>query len=147
MRAAPMAYLSDLGIAEFDEFILQELQLIILHVFDVDERIARRVDRLNKLIELEVNRARVAVLRILDEEDHEEGEDGRTGVHEELPFLGIMEERARERPKKDERDGRHECPRRAHERTDQLREFSEKVVHASSIGPRRSQQRGGCALC
>jgi len=53
--------------------------------FDVDEAVARALDRGDELVELEVHGERVLVLRALDEEHHEEGHDRRPRVDDELP--------------------------------------------------------------
>ena len=43
----------------------------------------------------------IAVLRVLDQEDHQERNDGRAGVDDELPRIGIMEGRTERGPDDD----------------------------------------------
>ena len=52
----------------------------------------------DQLVELELDRQRVLVLRALDEEDHQEGDDRGAGVDHELPGVGVAEERAQHGP-------------------------------------------------
>src|SRR6185436_5807112 len=105
--------LRDLRISEFCEFLLQEFELFVLHVLDINEHVARRVYRADELVELEVDGVRVAVLRVLDEEDHEEGEDRRPGIDDELPVLGEAEKRPGNRPSYDSNVGKSKSLRRA----------------------------------
>jgi hypothetical protein len=58
--------------------------------------------RAQQLVQLDLDRLGVAVLRCLDEEHHEEGDDGGERVDHELPGVAEAEERARERPCDDE---------------------------------------------
>jgi hypothetical protein len=51
--------------------------------------------RADEFVELRLDRSVVAVLRVLNEEDDEEGEDGRPRVDDEAPSVGEMEQRAR----------------------------------------------------
>ena len=54
--------------------------------------------RRHQLVELQVDRVRVLVLRPLDEEHHQEGDDGGAGVDDELPAESDNEEGDRHRP-------------------------------------------------
>ena len=40
-------------------------------------------------VEFHLDRGAVAVLRVLDQENHQEGDDGRAGVDDELPGVGV----------------------------------------------------------
>lgn len=71
LRPPFLLYLRDLRRAELFEFLLQKRQLFVFHVLDVDENVTRRGNGADELVELEVDGMRVAVLRILDEEDHD----------------------------------------------------------------------------
>ena len=46
----------------------------------------------NQLVKFELNGFAVAILCVLDEEDHQEGDDGGACVNDELPCVGIVEE-------------------------------------------------------
>ena len=50
--------------------------------------------RPNELIEFDVNGFRIAILRILDQEDHQKGHDGRSCVDSDLPCVAKAEHRA-----------------------------------------------------
>ena len=60
------------------------LKLVIGEMFDPDKGIMRRADA-NEFVQLDLNGGAIAVLRILDQEHHQEGDDGRARVDDELP--------------------------------------------------------------
>jgi hypothetical protein len=68
----------------------------------------------NDLIELEVNRARIPVLRILDQEHDDKCDDRRAGIDNELPGIGVVEVRARNEPQRDHSEGGEERPLGSH---------------------------------
>lgn len=53
----------------------------------------------------------VAVLRFADEKHHQEGDDGRSGVDDELPRIGVVKSRAGQGPDDDDDNGPDEGPR------------------------------------
>jgi len=105
--------LRDLGIAELLELLLQEGEFVVAHILDINKHITRRPDSADELVELEVDGARVAVLGVLDEEDHEEGENGGRRIDNELPGRGEPEQGAAQCPDDDKGEGDAESPRRA----------------------------------
>ena len=52
----------------------------------------------DQLVELRLHCRAVAVLRVLDQEHHQEGDDGGAGVDDQLPGIGEAEDRAGRRP-------------------------------------------------
>ena len=58
----------------------------------------RLFHRPQKLIEFGLDRRTVAVLTILDQENCEEGKDRGRGVDDQLPGIGVIENRTGERP-------------------------------------------------
>src|SRR5436853_353541 len=54
------------------ELLVQHLQRLVREVFEVDQPVVGALDGADELVELEVDRPRIAVLRVLDQEDHEE---------------------------------------------------------------------------
>jgi hypothetical protein len=62
-------------------------QLLVGEVLDVDETIARGIGNRDELVELGLQRPRVLVLRMLNQEHHQERHDGRTRVDDELPSI------------------------------------------------------------
>ena len=59
-------------------------------------------------VQLELNRRGVAVLSVLDQEHHEERDDRRPGVDDQLPSVGIAEGRPTGGPQKNDEDRRDE---------------------------------------
>jgi hypothetical protein len=117
------------------------LQFIVREMLDVDHLVLRLVDRLDDLVELEVNGAGVAVLRVLDQEHHEERDHGGAGIDDELPGVGVVEVRPGDKPQRDDQQRGEERPFRA----DQICGLRGKDVkswlmvrpvsgHASTIG-------------
>lgn len=70
----------------------------------------RSLDRSNDLIQLQMDRARVAVLRVLYEEYHQEGNDRGRCVHYQLPSIRIFEIGPCQSPNHDQRNGSEERP-------------------------------------
>jgi len=58
----------------------------------------------DQFVELDLDGRTIAVLRILNQKDHQEGNDGRSGVDHELPSVGVAKQRAGKRPDKDDAD-------------------------------------------
>jgi len=61
--------------------------------------------RTEELVELDLNRGTVSVLRVLDQEDHEERHDRGRRVDDELPGVAEAEEGAADEPQGDQRHG------------------------------------------
>src|SRR5438067_1675476 len=80
-------------------------------MLDADELLARLVDCAQELVELGLHRRTVAVLAVLDQEYHQEGDDRRSGVDDQLPRIGIMEDGPGRRPDEDHADGEAEGQR------------------------------------
>ena len=59
-----------------------------------------------------MHRFRIAVLRVLNQEDHQEGDDGRAGIDDQLPRVGVMKSRAGQRPNDDDERWPRQRPRR-----------------------------------
>ena len=93
--------------------LVQQPDLRLGQVLDVDQSVARAVERRHDLVELQVDGAGVLVLRALDEEDHQEGDDGRPRVDHELPGVREAEDGARDPPDEDDREGDAKRPRAA----------------------------------
>src|SRR5262249_26784182 len=67
----------------------------------------------DELVQLELDGERVLVLRALDEEHHQEGDDGGAGVDDQLPGVGEAEQRSGPEPDDDHQHGGGEGPRAA----------------------------------
>jgi len=66
-------------------------------IFDTDKGIPGRAGA-NELVKLGLQRCTVAILRVLDQEYHQEGNDGRSGVDYQLPGFRIAKRWPREAP-------------------------------------------------
>ena len=75
---------------------------------DTDKGILGRADT-DQFVKLDLDGSAVAVLGVLNQKNHEEGDDGRTGVNDKLPRVGIMKNRPREGPQKDDTHGKQKC--------------------------------------
>src|SRR5438132_1248954 len=64
----------------------------------------------DQFVELRLNRRAIAVLGVLDEEHHQEGDDGRAGVDHQLPGVRETEEWSTCRPYDDDQaaDGKRQ---------------------------------------
>ena len=56
----------------------------------------------NQLVELEVQRRAIAVLRVLDKKHHQERDDRRARIDDQLPGVRILKNRPGRRPGNDE---------------------------------------------
>ena len=86
------------------------IELLVAQIFNIHHLISGSVDRMDQLIQFKVDRACVSVLSILNQEDHKKGNDGRTGVDDQLPGVGIMKDRSRRTPHDDYRDRSEKRP-------------------------------------
>jgi hypothetical protein len=57
-----------------------------------------------------MDRFRIPVLRILNQEHHQKSDDGRTGIDDQLPRIGKMKSRAGQRPDCDDENRAAKCP-------------------------------------
>src|SRR5262245_56228272 len=66
---------------------VQQAYLVLGQILDVDQPVRRAPPGGDDFVQLEVDGARVLVLGALDQEDHQERDDGRAGVDDELPCI------------------------------------------------------------
>src|SRR5438445_10618026 len=59
--------------------------------FQLDKFISSALQRANDFVEFQMSRFGIAVLRILNEEDHQESNNCRSGINNELPAIRIMQ--------------------------------------------------------
>ena len=74
--------------------IVQLLKLFIGEILDRSELILCPLHCQHELRQFELDRKRVAVLRILDQEYHQKSHDCRAGVDHQLPSVAVIEHRA-----------------------------------------------------
>ena len=84
--------------AQLAELVLQLIELVVGHFLEVDHRGARAFDAAQQFVELELDRNGVAVLRVLDQEHHQERDDRRGRVHHQLPGVRVVEYRPGDGP-------------------------------------------------
>ena len=61
------------------------VEIFFFEIFDVQEGVARGFRSPNKLVKLYVKCFRIAILGVLDQEHHQERDDGRACVDYQLP--------------------------------------------------------------
>lgn len=61
----------------------------------------------DQFVEFELHCFAIAILRVLDEEHHQERDDRCSGVNNELPCVGIVKEWSSECPHDNNSDGKH----------------------------------------
>ena len=63
-------------------------ELVFGAFFKINQGIARPFDSMNQFIEFKMNRLRVAVLRVLNQKNHQECDNRRRGIDHKLPSVG-----------------------------------------------------------
>ncbi len=77
--------------AELFEFTLERLQLVVGKFFEIDQLVPGAAQGTDQLIQFQMHRLCVAVLCVLNQKHHQESDDGRAGVDDELPGIGVIE--------------------------------------------------------
>ena len=88
----------------FQKLGLDGIELFLGFVLQVHRRVARALGGADQLVELQVQRLGVAVLGVLNQEHHQEGDDRRPGVDDQLPGVGPAEQRPGDRPDDEQRE-------------------------------------------
>jgi len=88
-------------------------KFLFLQLFQIEEAEMRTLGGADQLIQLQLHRHSVAVLGVLNQEDHKEGDDRRAGVDHQLPGVGIAEDRPGDQPDHDQADRKQESDRAA----------------------------------
>ena len=76
------------------ELSLKAGEIFVGKFFQIDKFISSALQRSNYFVELQMSRFGIAVLRILNEKDHQESNNGRYRIDNEQPGIRIMEHRA-----------------------------------------------------
>ena len=95
------------------ELLLELLELGVLELFEVEKSVVRALSRTDQFVKLNLERACVTVLCVLDQKDREEGQDRSSRVDDELPRIAVVEDGAGQAPHQDQQDGDSERDRRA----------------------------------
>ena len=83
------------------------LDFVICQMLDANKAILR-MRTTNELVQFCLQCGTVTVLRVLNYEHHEKGNDGCASVDDELPSIGVAEERAGSCPTDDNKQGQQE---------------------------------------
>jgi hypothetical protein len=70
----------------------------------------------DEFVEFCLNGGRIAILRVLNQENHQESHDRRGCIHDQLPCVGPVEHRPCDYPQQDNEYRQRECCRLAGER-------------------------------
>ncbi len=109
------------------KLFLQLLQLIVGEIFQIDELIASALQRPDYFVELEMNSLGIAVLGVLNEENHQEGNDGGGGVDDKLPGVRKMKGGAGNDPYQDDQHSAHKGPGAAKHDGGMMRKNAKRV--------------------
>jgi hypothetical protein len=71
------------------ELFLKTSDFFVGKFFKIDKFISSAFQRSNYFVEFQMSRFRIAVLRILNEKDHQESNNCRSGINNELPGIRI----------------------------------------------------------
>jgi nitrogen fixation protein FixH len=107
---------------------LQLVQVLFGQLLQVEQYIVSAFQGADDLVELELQGLVVAVLRVLDQEDHQKGDDGRRRVDHQLPGVAIVENGSREYPRRDDEEGQQERNRMTHLFGNPLGEAGKKIL-------------------
>jgi hypothetical protein len=74
------------------EILPNELKVVVRHVIEFDQSSPCTLDTTQQFVKLQGDNSCLSVLSVLDEEDHQEGDDRCSGVDEKLPGVRVVEE-------------------------------------------------------
>src|SRR6266480_4254564 len=86
-RAASIVSVSLCFFAKPLELFLKAGEIFVGKFFQIDELISSAFQRSNYFVEFQMNRFSIAVLRILNEKDHQESNNCRPGIDNQLPRI------------------------------------------------------------
>ena len=72
------------------ELFLKAGEIFVGKFFKIDELISSAFQRPNYFVEFQMSCFGIAILRILNEKDHEESDNRRPGIDNELPGIRVM---------------------------------------------------------
>lgn len=105
------------------------MQFLIGEALEIDQMIARSTGGANQFVQFQMDRFRVAVLRVLNQEYHQESDDGGAGVNDQLPGIRVMKKVAGGGPDHDNRDGDDESPRGPEDSGSAPGENAKSILH------------------
>src|SRR6516162_7665330 len=120
----------------------EDLQIVLRELLDGYQAIAGPAVCRDQLVQLQVNGERILVLRALNQEDHQKGDDGRAGVDHQLPIFAVTEQRSEHRPDDHRQRGEKERRRAAAEIGDCTGEPFGQVARARGLLGQLIAKRG-----
>ena len=97
-------------LADAFELLFKFFQILIGKIFKIDQFVSRVFERADDLVELQLKCLSIAVLRVLNEEHHQEGDDGRASINDKLPCVRKMKRRPGRAPDNDDQNRNGESP-------------------------------------
>lgn len=95
---------------DFFDLMVQLGKLFVGQVLEAHIVLASALGSTQQFVELELDGFAIAVLGVLNEKYHQEGDDSRPGVDDKLPGVTKLKHRARGRPYQHDEDGAEEDP-------------------------------------
>jgi hypothetical protein len=93
------------------ELFLEAGEIFVGKFFQIDKFISSAFQRSDYFVEFQMNRFGIAVLRILNEKDHQESNNCRSGINNELPGIRIMKRGTGQSPNDDDENRTGKNPR------------------------------------
>ena len=75
------------------ELFLKTCEIFVGKFFQIDKFVSSAFHRSDYFVEFQMSRFGIAILRILNEKDHQESNNCRSGINNELPGIRIMKRR------------------------------------------------------
>ena len=106
-----MAVLVNFPVASRVDFLCVQnfLKFTVGQMLYADKIVARPFNRADQFVKLGLYRRAIAVLLVLNEENHQECNDGRAGIDHQLPCIRKMEYRAGRRPNQNDKTAKDKC--------------------------------------
>ena len=96
--------------AHLPELFFKSLQLFIRKVLEIDEFIARVFNRANEFVQFQMNCLSISILGVLNQKYHQESDNGRSGVYDQLPRVGKVKNGATNEPDDNDQQSCSKCP-------------------------------------
>ncbi len=116
------------SLAHAPELCFELLKFLVGKVLKIDEFIARVFDRANEFVQFQMDRFCIAVLRVLNQKNHEKGDDCGGRVNDQLPGVGKMKSGASDEPEEDDKHSSTKCPCAAEHHRRATGENTERVA-------------------
>ena len=105
-------------------------QIVITEIFQTDVVQVSALGGAQQFVELDLDGLTVAVLGVLNEEDHQEGDDCSAGIDDQLPRVRVMEKRTSQSPDENDEDGAKENAGGAGPGGHAARDDTETIFHS-----------------